>query len=72
MTATTVNQESSAAAPIVQEIFCDLDVIASRCTELPHSIITPPFIGWALHASHEVASPNVDNGVEIIDEMLTE
>ena len=71
MTAATVNQESSAAAP-VQEIFCDLDVIASRCTELPHFIITPPFIEWALHASHEVASLNVDNGVEIIDEMLTE
>ena len=67
----TINQERSTAAPIIQEIFCDLNVIALSRAKLPHPIILPPFVGWVTDASSEVGAPEVDDSVEIIDKMLT-
>ena len=31
----------------------------------------PPFVLWVPHANSEVVFPEVDDGVKIVDEMLT-
>lgn len=65
-----VNQQSSTTVAVVQEIGWDLDVIVSSRTKPRHPVITPPFIGWASHAGGEVVSSAVDNGTEVISEVL--
>ena len=69
--AATINEESRAAAAVMQEIGRDLNVIALSRTQLPHPIVIPPTVGRIPHTSGEVACPEVDDGVKVINETLT-
>jgi len=68
--AATINQEHRAPATVVEEIRCDLNVIAPRYAIFPHPIIIPPTIGRISNTSSEVVRPKVDDRVEIVDKVL--
>jgi len=69
--ATTINQESCAAVAVGQEICHDLNVVALGGTEPPHLTIIPPFVRRISHSSGEVVCPKIDDGMEVVDEVLT-
>ena len=69
--ATTINQESCTAVAVGYEICRDLNGVTLGGTEPPHLIIIPPFVGRISHSSGEVVCPKIDDGMEVVDEMLT-
>jgi hypothetical protein len=69
--ATTINEESHTAAAIPEEIRQVLDVIAPRCAKSLHPIVVPPIVGQISHASGEVHSTEINDGVEVVDKALT-
>ena len=57
---------------VPEEVRGVLDAIAPQCTESPHTIVISPIVGWILHAGGEVTTAEVNDGVKVIGEVLTE
>jgi len=70
--ATTINEQSCVAVAVPEEVRGVLDAIAPRCTESPHTVVIPPIVGWIPHAGGEVTTTEVNDGVKVIGEVLTE